>query len=105
MTHHQFGRMVGAGDEGIVDAGGSVLFSEYRTVAISSLTRGDVLPLIALELTGRINKDTDTISVVYLLPVMDAGQIAGALLDAAERISEEAKSDFMVGVRTAGGVA
>lgn len=96
--------MVGDTDAGgIVDGAGSVLFREYRTVAVSTLTAGEELPVIALEMTGRLNKGEDTIGVVYLMSVMDAGMLAGALMNAAHRIGGTADTDFKVGVAEGAG--
>lgn len=96
----QFGTMVG--DEtsgGIVEASSAVLLSEYVTLAVNTLLDGEDLPVIALEMTGRISKKDITIGVVYLMSVVDAGQLAGALYHAAHRIeSSTAKQDFGVGV-------
>ena len=105
MTHHQFGSVAGDKETGgIFELGAAIIVREHTTVAVDSLTTdGDALPIIALELTGRINKSQDTVQAVYALPVMDAGAIAAALYNAAARISDEAVTDFRVGMADEGG--
>lgn len=100
MTHHQFGSVAGDADMGgTFDATSAILCHEHSTVAVDTIQAGEALPVIALELAGRINKSKDTVQTVWLLSVMDAGQIAGALWNAAERIgTEEAMTDFKVGM-------
>lgn len=97
MSHQQIGAMVGADNEGIVGIGDAVLFGQYQTVAVSTLQDGEELPVVAIELSGRLNKTEDTIGVVYLMSLMDAGMVAGALADAARRIGGTAETDFRVG--------
>lgn len=102
MTHYQFGEIAGSPDiGGIVDRHAAILFREYQTLAVETLIEGKDLPLITLSLSGRVNKTQDTVDAVYLMSVMDAGMIAGALMDAARRIGGTAETDFMVGVNEA----
>lgn len=105
MTHTQYGTMVGTEDTGgITDAKSAVLLQEYATLAISTLSAGESIPCIAAELVGRFNKEDNTLGVVYLMSVVDAGQLAGALFNAAARIeTEEAKKDFSLGFQLGSG--
>ena len=99
MTHYQFGAV--AGDEstgGVFDMGQVVLYREHTTVAVQTVREGQSLPVIALQLSGRINKSDDTLQAVYLFSLMDAGSIVAALADAATRISDEAIQDFKAGM-------
>lgn len=102
MTHYQFGEVVGTPETGgIVDRHSAVLFREYQTLAVETLQEGKELPVITLALSGRVNKTQDTVDATFLMSVMDAGMIAGALLDAARRIGGNAESDFVVGMHEA----
>jgi uncharacterized protein with ACT and thioredoxin-like domain len=99
VTHHQFGAIVGDADiGGTFELAGSVLYREHVTLAVDSISDGQHVPVIALQLSGRINKTGDTVQTVYVLPVMDAGQLAGALWAAARRIGHQEVSDFQVGL-------
>lgn len=99
VTHHQFGSV--AGDEetgGTFSLGDSILIAEHTTVAVDTIQQGRSLPVVALQLVGRVNKSDDTVQAVWLLPIMDAGQIAGALHNAVRRIgTSEADADFLAG--------
>lgn len=99
MTHVQYGTMVGTEETGgVIDAASAVLLQEYVTLAISTLSAGEAVPCIAAELIGRFNKEQNTLGVVYLMSIVDAGQLAGALFNAASRIeTTEAKNDFSLG--------
>ncbi len=100
MTHHQFGSVAGDADTGgMFSMGDAILIREHATVAVDTIQAGEALPVVALELSGRVNKSQDTVQTVWMLSCMDAGQIAAALYAAVERIgTEEARTDFKVGM-------
>lgn len=101
MTHHQFGAIVGDVDTGgIFSLADAVLVHAQTSVAVETIQEGAQLPVIAIELVGRINKTQDTFQGVFLLSVMDAGQLAGVLHNAAARVgTAEALSDFGAGYK------
>lgn len=102
MTHHRFGSMVGEPSiGGIVDIPGSVLFREYRTLGVETVSASAQVPAIAVELTGEVvGSPDDTVTVVFLMSAMDAGVISAALCEAAEGLGPQVGRDFMIGVAT-----
>ncbi len=98
--HHQFGAIAGDSDVGGGFAmGDAVLVSEHTTLAVQSISEGEVVPIVVLELAGRVNKSQDTVQAAWVLSLLDAGQIAGALYAAVHRIGTvEAIADFKAGV-------
>jgi hypothetical protein len=99
MAHHQFGSI--AGDEqtgGTFNMGDAVLVLAHITAAVQSISDDEQLPVIALELSGRVNKSHDTFQAVFVMSPLDSGQIAAALANAVKRLgTEEAWTDFRAG--------
>lgn len=105
MTHTKHGSIAGeAATGGIVAMDGAVHLGEWATVAFEGVRLTEVGverddPAIALGLAGRVNKTIDTVEAVWLLSVVDAGALAGALADAAARSGgADALGVFMAGL-------
>lgn len=98
MTHHQFGSIAGSQDIGGTFAlGDAILLREKTTVAVDSISGDKRVPIVALELSGRVNKTKDTVQTVWVMSALDAGALARFLHDACERMSPDEVSDFRVG--------
>lgn len=99
MTHYEFGSIEGQADgDGRVNLMEAVLFGEWSTLAVETISETEAMPVIVLEIAGRVNKREDTLKAAFLLPVMDAGGVAAALAHAVTRIgTQEAIDDFQAG--------
>lgn len=91
MTVHRFGSITGEeATGGLVDIGTAILLDDVITVAIEPRTIGDdgvtTQPAaVALNLAGRINRTTDRVDAVYLIPAEDAAGLAAEVLSAIYR--------------------
>ena len=95
MTAWRFGNIVG--DErtsGILDAKGAILLGEVVTLAVIPRTMDadgvSTQPAsVALQLSGRVTRTTDTVTAVWLFPASDAWVLVGEVLDAVARAGGE----------------
>lgn len=103
MTHHQFGAITG--DEqlgGLLQLGECVLMTENTVMAMRDLTGGNGdLPLLGVELVGRINGTQDTVQAVWLCSVLDAGALVGRVTAQLATLPEQARADFVLGMQAA----
>lgn len=99
MADHVFGTIAGDQDMGgVFAAGDAVLLDQWITLAVDTISEDQHLPMIVLEMHGRVNKTQDTLRANYMIPVADAGSLAGALYHAVHRLgTEQEQRDFEIG--------
>jgi hypothetical protein len=109
VAHTAHGTLVGiAGNDGLINPAGSLLLDGVTTVAIVPIRRTGpdgteveaTPPVVAVELSGRVNHSDDTVSAVYLADIPAAGALLNEVADAILRAAGPDALDEAVSAMT-----